>query len=450
MQAIVRERGHMGMPVRDWTHWAVGYAPPRASFKLLARRGDPLAQLLAFDTYPVDDIYPLIEQVRQRGRVSPIPGAGWVTADAQIVREVLRDGRFRTLKPQDRSPFRAVRWILAKTDPDVLNPIEPPSMLVTDPPEHTRLRHPVSRAFTPRALDGLRGRIQELAERLLLALEGNKACDLVTEYTSRIPIAIITEMMGMPPGEMGYLQEVAEATTRLIGSTAASWRDFRSATVVLREFDRYLANHIERLRKDYTGDSILSDVVRSGDLTETELRMLAGLLLGAGFVTTSHVLSKAVVALVRHPDQVAALSANPDGWPGAVEEILRYDTAGQVVPRIATEDVDVQGYPVQTGEALFLLVGGANRDPAVFENPGTFDTARANAREHLSFSTGTHVCLGAALARMELHIGLQSLFEHFPQLTIAGEPMYNNSIGLHGLTHLPVSLRPAQSVRSTH
>jgi cytochrome P450 len=120
------------------------------------------------------------------------------------------------------------------------------------------------------------------------------------------------------------------------------------------------------------------------------------------------------------------------------------------VPRIATEDVDVQGYPVRTDEPVFLLAGGANRDPALFENPGTFDTARANAREHLSFSTGIHVCLGATLARMELHIGLQSLFERFPALTLAGEPTFNNSIGLHGLTHLPVSLRPAQSIFSTH
>jgi cytochrome P450 len=185
-------------------------------------------------------------------------------------------------------------------------------------------------------------------------------------------------------------------------------------------------------------------------LTEIEIRMLAGLLLGAGFVTTSHVMGKAVVALVRHPDQLAALRANPEGWPNAVEEILRYDTAGHVVPRVAAEDVDIHGYPVRAGEALFLLPGGANRDPAVFEHPDTFDTTRANARDHLSFSTGVHACLGAALARMELHIGLQSLFEHFPQLTLAGEPTFNNSIGLHGLKRLPVSLRAAQSIRSTH
>jgi cytochrome P450 len=440
----------MEVPVRDWTHWVAGYGLTRASLKLLARQGDPLAQLLRIDTEPVDDIYPLIAQIRARGRMSTLRGAGWVSADAQIVREVLRDGRFRTVKPSDRSPFRIVQWILAKTDPDVLNPVEPPAMLVTDPPEHTRLRRPVSRAFTPRALDGLRTRIHDIADGLLRGLEGRAGCDLVAEYTSRIPIAVITEMLAMPPGETRYLLEVAESTTRLIGSTAASWRDFRSATNVLRGFDRYLAQHIERLREDDTGDSILSNVIHNGDLTEVQIRMLAGFLLGAGFVTTSHVLGKAVVALVRHPDQLAALCANPDGWPNAIEEILRYDTTGQLTARVASENVDIQGYPIRAGESMFLLVGGANRDPVVFEHPDAFDITRANAREHISFGTGVHACLGAALARMELRIGLQSLFERYPQLTLAGEPTLNNSIGLHGLTHLPVSLRAAQSVRSTH
>lgn len=436
----------MAVPVREWMHWVAGYGVPRASLNLLARHGDPLAQLLTFDMNPVEDIYPLIEQVRRRGRVSALPGGRWVTADVQIAREVLRDDRFRTLKPLDRSPLRLVQWLLAKTDPDVLNPIGPPSMLVTEPPEHTRLRHPVARAFTPRALDGLRARIHEVVDGLLRELEGNAECDLVADYTSRIPLAIIVEMMAMPAGDERYLQHVGDAVTGLIGNVAASWREFRSGTQVLREYDRYLGKHLERLRNDETSDSILSSVVRSGDLTETELRMLANLLVGAGFITTSHVMGKAVVALVRHPDQLAALRANPDGWPGAIEEILRYDTAGQVVPRIATEDVDVHGCLVRAGKPLFLLVGGANRDPIVFENPNSLDTARANAREHISFSTGIHVCLGAALARMELHIGLQSLFERFPQLALAGEPTFNKSIGLHGLTQLPVSLGPAHAV----
>lgn len=436
----------MEVPVRDWTHWALGYGLPRASLKLLARRGDPLSRLLRIDTDPVRDIYPVIEQVRQRGRMSPIRGVGWVSADAQIVREVLRDCRFRTVKPADRSPFRVVQWALAKTDPGVPNPIEPPSMLVTDPPEHTRLRRPVSRAFTPRALDALRTRIHEIADGLLRDLDGSTECDLIAGYASRIPIAVIAEMLAIPLDEMRYLQGVAETTTRLIGSTTACWRDFRCATNALRGFDQYLAAHIDRLREHDTGNSIMSDVIHNGDLTEVELRMLAGLLVGAGFVTTTHVMGKAVVALVRHPDQLAALRANPEGWPNAIEEILRYDTAGQLVPRVATEDADIQGYPVRAGEALFLLAGGANRDPASFEHPETFDITRANAREHISFGTGVHACLGATLARMELHIGLQSLFEHFPQLTLAGEPTSNNSIGLHGLKHLPVSLRPVNAV----
>jgi cytochrome P450 len=440
----------MAVPVRDWTHWVAGYGLTRASLKVLARQGDPLAQLLRIDTEPVDDIYPLIEQIRARGRMSTLRGAGWVTTEAQIVREVLRDGRFRTIKPQDRSPFRIVQWILAKTDPGLLNPIEPPAMLVTDPPEHTRLRRPVSRAFTPRALDGLRTRIREIVDGLLRVLEDSRECDLVGAYTSQIPVAVIAEMLSMPTDETPYLQEVAQTTTKLIGSVAASWRDFWSAVPVLRGFDEYLANHVERLRRNDAGDSILSNVIHNGDLSEIEIRMLAGFLLGAGFVTTSHVLGKAVVALVRHPDQLAALSANPQGWPNAIEEILRYDTTGQIVPRIASEDVDIQGYPIQAGESVFLLVGGANRDPAIFEKPDVFDITRANAREHISFGTGVHACLGAALARMELHIGLQSLFERFPRLTLAGEPTFNNSIGLNGLTHLPVSLQAAQSIRSTH
>jgi cytochrome P450 len=171
----------MELPIREWTHWAAGYGLPRASLKLLARRGDPLSQLLTIDSNPVSDLYPLLEQVRARGRMSPVERVGWVSADAQIVREVLRDGRFRTIKQRDRSPFRFVQWILAKTAPGVLNPLEPPSMLVTDPPEHTRLRRLVSRSFTPRALEGLRVRVHEIADGVLRGLEGRAEWDLIAE-----------------------------------------------------------------------------------------------------------------------------------------------------------------------------------------------------------------------------------------------------------------------------
>jgi cytochrome P450 len=435
----------MDMRVREWSHWAAGYGIPRATLKLFAYRGDPLSRLL-IDTRQANNIYPRIEQVRHRyGRISLVNKVVWVTADALIVREVLRDARFRTVKPRDRSPFRLVQWIVAKTDPDLLNPIEPPSMLVSDPPEHTRLRRLVSRTFTPRALDGVRARIHEVADGLLCDLEGKAECDLIADYTSRIPIEVIAEMLGIPRDETQNLDAIGDAATKLT-ATVASWRDFRDAATALREFDQYLGMHIKRLRQDDAADSILSGVIHDSDLSDVEIRMFAALLLGAGFITTTHVFGNAVVALVRHRDQLVELQEHPEGWPNAVEEILRYDTAIQLLARVPTETVDIEGHTIRAGQSVYLLVGGANRDPAVFDRPEVFDTTRANAHEHLSFGTGIHVCLGAALARMELHIGLQSLFERFPRLTLAGEPTLNDSIGLHGLKHLPVSLRAADVI----
>ena len=212
----------------------------------------------------------------------------------------------------------------------------------------------------------------------------------------------------------------------------------------MREFEDYIAAHIERLRHSGADDSILSAVLQDSDLTETEVRMFAALLLGAGFITTAHAFGNAVVALVGHPDQLARLHAHPEGWPNAVEEVLRYDSVFQLAARVATETLEIDGRTVREGSAVFLLGGGANRDPAVFERPDEFDTTRANARDHIGFGTGIHVCLGAPLARMELHIGLQTLFERFPELTLAGEPTLNDSTLLHGIKNLPVNLGPVR------
>ncbi|WAJ42496.1 cytochrome P450 [Mycobacterium sp. Aquia_216] len=434
----------MNMGVKDRIHWAAGYGVSRALLKLMARQGDPMAQL-AIDTRRPENVYRLIEAVRTRGRIFPIPG-GVATADAQLVRDILRDDRFRTIKPRDQSPFRGARWILAKTKPNVLNAIQPPSMLVTDPPEHARLRRLVSRAFTPRALEGLHDRIQQVATDLLDGLDAE--CDLVAEYASRIPIEVIAEMLGIPREETPQLYQVGEDATRLLSSAAPSWRDFQVSIETAREFEHYLMMHVERLRRRGADDSILAAVLQAGDLSETEVLLFAALLLGAGFITTTHVLGKAVALLLRHPDQLDRLQANPEGWPNAVEEMLRYETAIQWGGRVATEELDMQGHAIRPGQFILLLLGGANRDPAVFERPDKFDITRANAREHLSFGSGIHVCLGAALARMELHIGLQSLFTRFPELTLAGEPIMNDSIALHGLKHLPVRLRPTAVIAS--
>jgi cytochrome P450 len=433
----------MDVDIKARSHWLMGYGLARATLKLLARRGDPFAQLLIDSDRPENALH-LVEQIRRRGRMSPVVRNGWITADAKIVRDVLRDDRFRTVKPRDRSPFRVLQQMLAKTNPGVLNGLEPPSLLFVDPPEHARLRRLVSRAFTPRAIDGLRHRIQEIASALLDDLDNNNRCDLIADYASRIPIEVIAEMLGIPRDEIQGLYALADSGAKLLTTTAPSWRDFQTAMVALREFESYVATHIERLRDSGGDNSILSAVLHDGDLTETEVRMFAGLLLGAGFITTAHAFGNAVLALVGHPDQLARLQAQPEGWSNAVEETLRYDSVTQIGARVATQTLQIDGHTVREDSSIFLLIGGANRDPAIFERPDEFDTTRANARDHISFGSGIHVCLGAPLARMELHIGLQALFERFPQLSLAGEPTLNNSTLLHGIKHLPVNLGSAR------
>jgi cytochrome P450 len=432
----------MNLQIKARTHWLLGYGLARAVFKRLAHRGDPFATLLIDSSRP-EDSNRLIEQIRQRGRISAGFAGAWVTADAQIVRDVLRDDRFRTIKPQDRSPFRFIRWLVAQTDPDMMNPVEPPSLLVVDPPEHARLRRLVSRAFTPRAIDGLHQRIRDITNVALDDLEGQTQCDLIATFASRIPIEVIAEMLGVPQEEIPQLHAFADPAAKLLTTTVPAWTDFRTATAALREFETYIAAHIDRLRQGGADNSILSAVLQDSDLTDDEVRMFTGLLLGAGFITTTHAFGNAVVALLDHPDQLARLQAQPDGWPNAVEETLRYDSVGQIGVRVATQTVQIEGHTVGKGEPLFVLIAGANRDPALFERPDEFDTTRPNAREHLSFSSGIHVCLGAPLARLELQIGLEALFRRFPELSLAGAPTLNESTLLRGIKHLPVNLGPA-------
>ncbi|WP_431232335.1 cytochrome P450 [Mycolicibacterium psychrotolerans] len=432
----------MDLHVKTRVHWLLDYGLARSVLTLLAHRGDPFARLV-IDSGRPENTYGLIEEVRRRGRMSPGIGGGWVTADAQIVRNVLRDDRFRTIKPQDRFPVRAVRWVAARTAPDMMNPVEPPSLLVVDPPVHTRLRRLVSRAFTPRAIDGLHDRIHEITNRALDDLDGQSHCDLIEAFAARIPIEVIAEMLGLPREEIPELHAFADPAAKLLTTTVPAWNDFYTASAALREFDGYIAAHIERLRLNDADNSILSAVLHDDDLIEYEVRMFAGLLLGAGFITTTHAFGNAVVALLRHPEQLAHLQAHPEGWPNAVEESLRYDSVAQMGVRVATEPVQIEGCVIDEGQAVFVLLAGANRDPALFERPHEFDTTRANAREHLSFSSGIHVCIGAALARLELNIGLEALFRRFPTLALDGEPTLNDSTLLRGVKRLPVSLGAA-------
>jgi cytochrome P450 len=188
--------------------------------------------------------------------------------------------RFRTVKPQDRSRLRPIQWVIAKTNPDILNPLEPPSMLFIDQPEHTRLRRLVTRGFTPRAIDGLRARIQQIADRELDALANESEADLVAAYTARIPIAVIAAMLGISDDDVSYLQQTSQPGTRLVSSALPSGSDYLGAVRAQDQLDTYLDMHIARLRRSGADNSVLSEVIRDDSLTHVEVKTAAMPLLG--------------------------------------------------------------------------------------------------------------------------------------------------------------------------
>ena len=204
-----------------------------------------------------------------------------------------------------------------------------------------------------------------------------------------------------------------------------------------------MLGHFEHIRRS-PGQDILSALVATRDngdgLTEDELSSIAMLLLAAGFETTVNLIGNGVALLDAHPEQRALLAAEPDRWPGAVDEVLRHDSPVQRTGRVAHRDTEVAGERVRAGQFVVLLIGGANHDPAVFPDPQRFDVTRPNAGDHIAFSSGIHYCLGAGLARMEGEVGLRALYDRFPDLAPAGPPHRRPTRVLRGFDAMPVTL----------
>lgn len=406
---------------------------PRALLAVQARRGEPMARLL-IGPLRGGDPEPLTEQIRARGRLTRTPFAS-VTADHELCRTILRDDRFGATNPANMNLPKTVRWMIDRTDPRLPNPAEPPSMLAVDPPDHTRYRRAVVRAFTPRAIDTLRARIVEITRELLDGVEKAEHPDLIADFAGPLPALIIAEILGIPEAQRPQMIERGDRGAPLL-DIGVSWNTFRRAMQSLRENDREFSEHIERLRNT-PGDDIYSQIICDGDLDRRELGVTALLLAGAGFETTINLIGNAIVLLLRHPEQLAKLREDPQLWPGAVEEVLRLDSPVQMTSRNALCELELAGQRLARGETVALLLGGANRDPNVFPDPGRFEVTRANAKEHLSFSSGIHACLGANLARMEATIALQALFERFPDLRLDGPPTPRGLATLHGFRRIP-------------
>jgi cytochrome P450 len=425
----------------------------RLAIRARARSGNADAEVL-FDPAVREDPYAHYERLRDD---RPLVGGAFARTSVHhdVCTDVLRNDDFGVLgraRAEGLPPVLQIALRVAGPRPSV-GPIDPPSMLAVDPPEHTRYRRLVSRAFSARAVARLRERTTEIAAELLDDLERDGRAlggrvDLVARYASLLPVTVISEVLGVPTSmREQFLAWGDEASPSL--DMGVDWTTHRSVERSLGELDAWFRGHIDRLRRD-PGDSLLSSLVAAADddatgLTDRELLVTALLVFGAGFETTVNLIANGAGQLFAAPDQRRRLAADPSLWPNAVDEVLRVDSPVQRTGRRAVRDTTVHGVPVHRGELVILLLAAANRDPRVFDHPGSFDVTRANAREHVAFSSGIHFCLGAALARMEGEVALRALFERFPEVAPAGPPRRRRTITLRGYDAMPVQLGPSSA-----
>lgn len=427
--------------------WGITHALPRTALRAAARRGDLQARLVAESaSAPTSALNGLFDEIRGRGPLAKSEFA-YVTASHSVVREVLTSNDFRTgvLAAGNGILGRLTEWSAAGH----LHPVAPPSLLATEPPDHTRYRKLVTRVFTVRAVENLRGRTEQIAGELLDAIDPTGPVDLVEAYCSLLPVTVIAEILGVPPEQRQRVLELGGAAAPSL-DLGLSWRQFRVVDAALEAFDGWLTAHLDHLRS-HPGDNLLSQLVAAREdgvgLTDLELRATAGLVLAAGFETTVNLLGNGITLLTENPAQLAAVRQDPTLWPNAVEEILRVDPPVLLTGRACLRDTEVAGVRVPRGAVVTTILAGANRDPAMFDDPTRFDVHRANAREHVSFSAGRHYCLGAALARMEGEVGLRALFDRFPDLRLEPGARRRATRILRGYENLPALLERQPSLK---
>jgi cytochrome P450 len=392
------------------------------------------------------DPYPFYARLRAE---APVWGAtlrdrrtAWLVARYDDVARVLKDDAFAKDKLNAMDPGQRAKtpWV-----PGFLKPLER-NMLDLDDPDHARLRALVSKAFTPRLIERLRGRMETLCEELLDAMERERdrkgGTDLVAGYALPLPATVIAELLGVPAKDHAKFHRWSN---RLV--SVSSGRDMLRALPAALSFVRYLRKLVERRRAD-PQDDLITALIRAeeaGDkLSEDELLAMAFLLLVAGHETTVNLIASGTLALLEHPEQAEMLRHDPLLAKSAVEELLRYTSPVEMATeRYAREDTEIGGTTIPRGGLVLAVLGSANRDEQHFEDPDALDLARSPNR-HLAFGRGgVHHCLGAPLARMEGQIALNALLRRFPgaRLAVAPETLHwRRGLFLRGLERLSLVL----------
>jgi pimeloyl-[acyl-carrier protein] synthase len=376
------------------------------------------------------DPWPFFARLREADPVHHRPGGDWLLTRYADCQAVLADPRCSSnpaheAQPAEGSPARQAGSNL---------------LLFLDPPDHTRLRRLVSKAFTPRRVEGLRPRIAELVDTLLDEVAGERTFDVLEALGYPLPVIVICDLMGVPKGDRNDLKEWSTAASRLLDP------DVEGATLEQGLLGAMaLAGYFDQLfeeRRRSPQDDLVSGLVaaeEAGDrLSADELRAITVLLFIAGHETTMNLIGNGTYALLRNPDQLALVRDDPEVARPAIEELLRFDGPVHATARVPTEDIDVGGTTIPKGDRMIVALGAANRDPAEYPDPDRLDVTREDNR-HLTFSHGIHFCLGASLARVEGQVAIPRLLQRFPDLQLAAEPSYREHLVLRGLTELQVS-----------
>jgi cytochrome P450 len=318
-------------------------------------------------------------------------------------------------------------------------------LIATDPPDHTRLRRLLARAFTPRAIAELEPHLREVCERLvddLLAAADRGSGDLVAQLAFPFPVIVIAELLGIPPERRDDFKRWSDA---LVGALSGAWNP-TEAQQTLAEMFMYLADVVERRRLE-PGDDLISRLVAGADpddpdsLSSIEITLFAVLLLVAGNETTTNLIGNAVDLLLRHPDALAELRADPGLIATAVEEFLRLESSNQLGNRRAARDTALGGVPMPAGTYVHIGIGAANRDPDQFPEPDRLDPRR-HPNRHLAFGVGIHACAGMWLARMEGQVAIGRLVQRFGTIERAGAFVRGGRARFRGFLRYPVRLRP--------
>jgi pimeloyl-[acyl-carrier protein] synthase len=387
------------------------------------------------------DPYPLYRAFREAAPVHRSDIGFWSLTRYHDVLSVLRDPRF-SVDPRNASQLdRMVAGDAATPNP--IREVGGRALLFTDPPDHTRIRGLVNKAFTARVVEGLRPRIRTIVDELLDAVAGRETIDVIADLAYPLPVNVICEMIGVPREDQERFRGLSAQVAPVLDPLSPPDR-INTALEGLLQFALYFNERIEE-RRSAPRDDLLSALIAAEDeqdrLSHEELIATCVLVFIAGHETTQNLIGNGLLALLRNPEELETLRADRGLVRGAIEELLRYDSPVQLTARHALEELEIDGHTIPKGAGVVAFLGAGNRDPAVFVDPERLDVRREKVSP-LSFGAGVHFCLGAPLARAEAQIVFDTLLERYPSIELAtDEPEWRDTLTLRGLRSLPVRVR---------